>query len=59
MTFSELIKAKIPAVTDEQAQRFETYYNLLVYWNENKCNLTAVTAPEETSIFATVCLQSR
>ena len=45
MTFSELIKAKIPTVTDEQAQRFETYYNLLVYWNENKCNLTAVTAP--------------
>ena len=47
MTFSELIKAKIPTVTDEQAQRFETYYSLLVYWNENKCNLTAVTAPEE------------
>lgn len=47
MTFSELIKAKIPALTNEQARMFEAYYSLLVRWNENKCNLTAVTAPEE------------
>lgn len=33
----------IPSITQEQLQAFEHYYNKLTDWNENRCNLTAIT----------------
>lgn len=47
MEFFELIKRHAPHMTDEQAEKFRIYYEMLIFWNENRCNLTAITAPEE------------
>lgn len=43
----ELLKEQMSFLTDEQAERFAAYYDMLVYWNENRCNLTAITDPHE------------
>jgi 16S rRNA (guanine527-N7)-methyltransferase len=37
------------SLTEEQAQGFKTYYQLLIEWNE-RINLTAITAPEEVAV---------
>ena len=47
MDIKELIKKYIPNVTEDGVKRFELYYEMLVSWNETRCNLTAITQPEE------------
>ena len=42
----ELILSLIPGASEEQADKFIKYYELLIEWNE-KMNLTAITAPDE------------
>lgn len=37
------------SLTEEQLDRFDTYYNILVDWN-SRMNLTAITAPEEVAV---------
>ena len=38
----ELILSLIPGASEEQADKFIKYYELLIEWNE-KMNLTAIT----------------
>lgn len=44
----EHLKALCPGLTAEQAERFETYYALLIEWNKTR-NLTAITEPAEVA----------
>ncbi|WP_416730121.1 16S rRNA (guanine(527)-N(7))-methyltransferase RsmG [Fictibacillus sp. JL2B1089] len=44
--FQTSLKEKGVQLTEKQLSQFETYYNLLVEWNE-KMNLTAITEKEE------------
>ncbi len=37
------------SLNDEQAQKFENYYNLLIEWNE-KFNLTRIVEPQEVAL---------
>lgn len=37
------------ALTEEQVEKYNTYFELLVEWNE-KINLTAITAPQEVAV---------
>ena len=50
MSFIEKLKTKFESynisLTDVQASQFESYYNLLIEWNE-KFNLTAITDEDE------------
>src|SRR5699024_8306560 len=45
-TFINLLKDLGITLTDQQLKQFETYFEMLVEWNE-KINLTAVTEKEE------------
>ena len=47
MDFITALKRFAPQVSDVQADKFRIYYEMLVDWNENRCNLTAITEPEE------------
>lgn len=44
--FYQLLEAKGFVLSDQQKEQFETYFHLLVEWNE-KINLTAITEKEE------------
>lgn len=44
--FNEYLKELSIKLNEEQIQKFYTYMNLLIEWNE-KINLTAITKPEE------------
>lgn len=44
--FKEIIKNKLPELSEEQIMQFYKYMNILVEWNE-KMNLTAITEPNE------------
>lgn len=41
----DTLRSRFPALTNEQAARFETYFSLLLEWNQTR-NLTAITEPE-------------
>ena len=45
-TFIDTLKESGITLTDKQIKQFETYFEMLVEWNE-KINLTAVTEKEE------------
>ena len=45
-TFINSLKDSGITLTDQQLKQFETYFEMLVEWNE-KINLTAVTEKEE------------
>ena len=49
-----------PDLTPEQHERFCIYADMLIRWNEERCNLTAITAPEEIvqKHFSDSCLPS-
>lgn len=42
----ELLKRRIPNITDEACDKFVAYYELLIDWNA-RMNLTAITEPDE------------
>ena len=42
----ELLKQRIPEITEEACDKFVAYYELLVDWN-TRMNLTAITEPNE------------
>ena len=44
--FKEIMKNKLPELSEEQIMQFYKYMNTLVEWNE-KINLTAITEPNE------------
>lgn len=44
----ELIFSLIPGASEEQANKFIKYYELLIEWNE-KMNLTAITEEREVA----------
>ncbi|MBO4562880.1 MAG: 16S rRNA (guanine(527)-N(7))-methyltransferase RsmG [Clostridia bacterium] len=44
----ETLRAAMPDVTQDQADKFVKYYNLLLKWNA-KVNLTRITLPEEVA----------
>lgn len=44
----ELILSLIPGASEEQADKFIKYYELLIEWNE-KMNLTAITEEREVA----------
>lgn len=49
MINKELLKKHCPTLSDEIADKFDTYASLLVEWNE-KMNLTGITEPDEIVI---------
>ena len=42
----ELLKRRIPNITEEACDKFVAYYELLIDWN-TRMNLTAITEPDE------------
>ncbi len=42
----ELLKRRIPNITEETCDKFVAYYELLIDWN-TRMNLTAITEPDE------------
>lgn len=46
-SFAEILRDKMPELSEEQVNRFDIYCRMLTEWNENRCNLTAITEPEQ------------
>lgn len=44
----ELLKNLLPSITKEEAERFTTYYQMLIEWN-SRMNLTAITEKEDVA----------
>ena len=50
MSISKFLKDNIMGITQKQLEQFELYYKLLIDYNENKCNLTAITDEEGVAL---------
>ena len=47
MNIYDEVKAHAPFLSDEQAEKFSAYLEMLTEWNATRCNLTAITDPTE------------